>query len=189
MMIAGAQDQIGCRNVGYRARQAAKQDRKTADYSDAQGFSDALKKQEPELDPEDNRTLRQQMADMIAKLNEKVQNGETEQSFQIGAQSFTIKQWERMMEEFDAAQEEIREQQRSRQGERLKEKVQQGVADLTWMDNRYAEEGVTQKDAASLTVEEMLAKILMDMDDSDERQQAAQDDLDEGQQAETGWLG
>lgn len=188
MMTAGIQDKVGCRNVDYRARQAAKQDRKTADCSDAQGFSNALKKQEPEIDPEDNRTLRQKMADMIAKLNEKVQNGETEQSFQIGAQSFTIKQWERMMEEFDAAQEEIREQQRSRQGERLKEKVQQGVADLTWMDNRYAEEGVTQKDAASLTVEEMLAKILMDMDDPDERQQAGQDGLDEGQQAETVWL-
>ncbi|MDE5817891.1 MAG: hypothetical protein K2I07_01015 [Lachnospiraceae bacterium] len=131
---------------------------------------------EPDLETEpDTRTLRQKMQDIIAKLNEKVQRGETAPSFQIGAQSFTIEQWDRLIERIDAAQEEMREQQRAKRGERLKEEAQKGIAEADWMDNRYAEDGVIQKDDDVLTVEEQLERILMDMDDPDAEAKAAED--------------
>lgn len=168
-VIDKMQDRVRYQGAAYGAGRAGGRDR-TGENSLRAGrdFSDAFKGaqgQEPEIKEEDTRTLRQKMADMIAKLNEKVKNGETEQSFQIGAQSFTIREWDQMIERIDAAQEAFREQQRSRRGERLKEKAQKGVAELEWMDNRYAVEGVTGEDAASLTVEEMLDKLLMDTDD------------------------
>lgn len=123
---------------------------------------------EPDLETgPDTRTLRQKMQDIIAKLNEKVQRGEIAPSFQIGAQSFTIEEWDRLIERIDAVQEEMREQQRAKQGERLKEEAQKGIAEADWMDNRYAEDGVIQKDDDVLTVEEQLERILMDMDDPD----------------------
>ncbi len=168
-VIDRMQDRIRYQGAAYGAGRAGGRDRTGEDSLRAgQDFSDAFKGaqgQEPEIEEEDTRTLRQKMADMIAKLNEKVKNGETEQSFRIGAQSFTIREWDQMIERIDAAQEAFREQQRSRRGERLKEKAQKGVAELEWMDNRYAMEGVTGEDAASLTVEEMLDKLLMDTDD------------------------
>lgn len=121
----------------------------------------------------DTRSLREKMQDLIAKLNEKVRKGETSPSFQIGAQSFTIEEWDRLIERIDAAQEEAREQQRARRGERLKEEAQEGVAKADFMDNRYAEKGVIRKDDDTLTIEEQLERILLDMDDPDERAQAA----------------
>ncbi|MBD5483436.1 MAG: hypothetical protein HDR15_13100 [Lachnospiraceae bacterium] len=130
--------------------------------------------QDLEIEP-DTRTLRQKMQDIIAKLNEKVRSGETAPSFQIGAQSFTIEEWDRMIERLDAVQEEMREQQRAKRGERLKEEAQKGIADAEWMDNRYAEDGVIQKDDDVLTVEEQLERILMDMDDPDAEAKAAED--------------
>lgn len=145
----------------------------SASLTQAQGAgkkrADAMGGQaEPDLEIEpDTRTLRQKMQDIIAKLNEKVQRGETAPSFQIGAQSFTIEEWDRMIERIDAVQEEMREQQRAKRGERLKEEAQKGIADAEWMDNRYAEDGVIQKDDDILTVEEQLERILMDMDDPD----------------------
>lgn len=130
---------------------------------------------EPDLRTEpDTRTLRQKMQDIIAKLNEKVQRGETAPSFQIGAQSFTIEEWDRLIERIDAVQEEMREQQRAKRGERLKDEAQKGIADAEWMDNRYAEDGVIQKDDDVLTVEEQLERILMDMDDPDAEAKAAE---------------
>lgn len=42
------------------------------------------------------------------EILEKVKKGETEQSFQIGAASFTLKEWERFLEKFDKSEEEIK---------------------------------------------------------------------------------
>jgi len=53
-----------------------------------------------------------------AKINEmydKVMNNETEESFQIGANSFTVKEWNKLIEEFDDIQEKMRELMREEQ--------------------------------------------------------------------------
>ena len=163
-------------------------DSRTGTAGDA-GFSDTLAQaaggkradamgnpqtQTPEMEV-DTRSLREKMQDIIAKLNEKVRKGETSPSFQIGAQSFTIEEWDRLIERIDAVQEEVREQQRAKQGERLKEEAQKGIADADIMDNRFAEDGVMRKDDNVLTVQEQLERILLDMDDPDERAEAEKD--------------
>lgn len=46
------------------------------------------------------------------KMNEimkKIQNGDTEPTYQIGAQSFTEKEWDELLDQFDDAEEEIQE--------------------------------------------------------------------------------
>lgn len=48
------------------------------------------------------------------EILEKLENGETEVSYQIGGQSFTEREWDKLLEKFDAEQETIREQMRQR---------------------------------------------------------------------------
>lgn len=43
------------------------------------------------------------------EIFEKVKNGDTEQSFQIGAKSFTIKEWNKFLERFDDTEEGFKE--------------------------------------------------------------------------------
>lgn len=61
------------------------------------------------------------ITDRMEEIYAKVKNNDTETSFQIGGQSFTIKEWDRILEQFDAVQEEIREQMREEQAKRQKE--------------------------------------------------------------------
>lgn len=53
--------------------------------------------------------MMQEIRKKIEELYDKVKKGETEQSFQIGASSFTLKEWERFIERFDKVQEELEE--------------------------------------------------------------------------------
>ena len=52
-------------------------------------------------------------AEEIAKWKEniynKIKNGETEESFQIGGQSFSIKEWDKLLDSFDKAEEALQE--------------------------------------------------------------------------------
>lgn len=52
--------------------------------------------------------LLQKIRDKIDEIYEKVKNGETEVSYQIGAQSFTEKEWDRLLKSFDSVEEELR---------------------------------------------------------------------------------
>lgn len=59
----------------------------------------------------------------INEIYEKVQNGETEPSFQIGARSFTEKEWDEFLEKFDAVEEAIRELMREEHAKRAAEQL------------------------------------------------------------------
>jgi hypothetical protein len=52
---------------------------------------------------------RQFIQDYIDKLYVKIQNGDTEPTFQIGNQSFTINEWNEFLENFDSAEDAIKE--------------------------------------------------------------------------------
>lgn len=75
----------------------------------------------------DNDYTKEEMLQIISErmeeIYEKVKNNDTETSFQIGSQSFTMKEWDRILEQFDAIQEEIREQMREEQAKRQEEKT------------------------------------------------------------------
>lgn len=44
------------------------------------------------------------------ELYTKLKNGETETSYQIGAKSYTVKEWNKLMSDFDKAENKIKEQ-------------------------------------------------------------------------------
>lgn len=57
----------------------------------------------------------------IEELYVKFQNGESEPSYQIGAASFTEKEWDNLLEKFDKLEDEIRTQMREEYEKRAKE--------------------------------------------------------------------
>ena len=67
-----------------------------------------------------NEILRQKISEIFIKI----QNGDTESTYQIGAQSFTEKEWEEFLEKFDsieeAIQELIKEEQAKKEAEETK---------------------------------------------------------------------
>lgn len=59
------------------------------------------------------------------EILQKVKNGETEPSFQLGAQAFTVKQWNKLMKRIDEAIDDIQEtaeQKKEQQEEQVKKK-------------------------------------------------------------------
>lgn len=62
--------------------------------------------------------LRDFLRQQIDQMYEELKAGRTEPSFQIGAASYTITEWEEMLENFDEVQEEIREEIREEIAER-----------------------------------------------------------------------
>lgn len=70
----------------------------------------------------------------IEELSEKIKNGDTETSYQIGAQSFTQTEWNKLIEEFDEAEENVRklmrEEQERKEEEELQEKAQEKKIEL-----------------------------------------------------------
>lgn len=65
--------------------------------------------------------FRSVLQNMKSEIMEKVKNGETEPSYQIGAQSFTQKEWSKLMEKLDKNNEAVREEQEERKEEQKTE--------------------------------------------------------------------
>lgn len=62
----------------------------------------------------------------IAEMQEKIDSGEdVNESFQIGAKSFTEEEWDKLLEEFDAVQEVIRELMKERQEQMEKQQLKE----------------------------------------------------------------
>lgn len=101
MAIAG----VG-RNLPYQ--QKACQDNKSTDSSRFLGeLTGAVKRAGVK---EEDKTASSEIRSKIQELQEKILKGETQQSFQIGASSFTIKEWERFLNRFDDTEEDVMEQ-------------------------------------------------------------------------------
>lgn len=77
--------------------------------------------QEPSGDNDFMEALKKRKEEIL----EKVKKGETEPSFQLGAQTFTVKQWNKLVERIDEAIDDIQEtaqQKKEQQEEQVKEK-------------------------------------------------------------------
>lgn len=79
------------------------------DLKDEKVFRSGFAKYQQENPEAEEMDYRQFIRDYIYQVYEKLQSGDTEPSYRIGAQSFTIKEWEKLLEEFDAAEEAIKE--------------------------------------------------------------------------------
>jgi len=60
--------------------------------------------------------------DRMDFLAEKIRNGDTEISYQIGASSFTEREWNKIIEKYDDIQEELKEMMREEE-EKREEKI------------------------------------------------------------------
>ena len=73
-------------------------------------------------EPETGEVL--EVVDMIRKhideLMEKIEDGDTEPRFQLGARSYTIREWEDFLKKFDSVQDAIRQMTRAQIEERIK---------------------------------------------------------------------
>ena len=61
-----------------------------------------------EIDAEETMDYAKVLEEKINEIFVKVQNGDTEPTYQIGSQSFTEKEWDALLEKFDSVQEAIR---------------------------------------------------------------------------------
>ncbi|MCM1268008.1 MAG: hypothetical protein NC302_08895 [Bacteroidales bacterium] len=85
----------------------------------------------------EDMTYREQILAHMEEMAKKVKDGTVEPTFQTGAQSFTIKEWEKLLADFDDAEEALQEQikaliaEAEAQAEReaLRRKIESGTAD------------------------------------------------------------
>lgn len=72
---------------------------------------------------------RQELMNCISQkkkeIEKKIENGETEPSFSIGAQSFTVKEWDRLIAKIDKNIDAIREEQEQRKEKLEKEALEE----------------------------------------------------------------
>ena len=57
---------------------------------------------------QDSGELREKFVEHMQEMFEKLKRGETQPVYQIGAQAFTLEEWDKFLENFDEAQEAIR---------------------------------------------------------------------------------
>lgn len=57
-----------------------------------------------------DKTYREQILEKMAEMAKKIKDGTVEPTFQIGAMSYTMKEWDKLLEKFDAAEEALQEE-------------------------------------------------------------------------------
>lgn len=59
---------------------------------------------------EETKSYREQILEKMEEMAQNIRKGTIQPKFQIGAQAYTIKEWEKLLEKFDAAEEALREE-------------------------------------------------------------------------------
>ena len=85
----------------------------------------------------ENMTYREQILAHMEEMAKKVKEGKVEPTFQTGAQTFTIKEWEKLLADFDDAEEALQEQikqliaevEEQAQKEAMRRAVESGTTD------------------------------------------------------------
>ena len=75
--------------------------------------------------PKETQDFVRMIVDKINDLYEKIKNGEAVPSFQIGARSFTIEEWDKFLKQFDSLEDAIRELMAEEQRKRAEEEERQ----------------------------------------------------------------
>ncbi|MBD5502592.1 MAG: hypothetical protein HDR09_02235 [Lachnospiraceae bacterium] len=80
---------------------------KTVDESVKAGEDAKDKKQD---DATESKSYREQILEKMEEMAQNIKKGTIQPKFKIGAQEYTIKEWEKLLEKFDAAEEALREE-------------------------------------------------------------------------------
>ena len=81
------------------------------------------------------------ISDRKNEIYEKVKNGDTEETFQIGGSSFTQKEWDKLLSEVDDIMEEVRKAMREEHQKRVEEDTEE--------ENVKRAEGIVEADIVS----------------------------------------
>ena len=76
------------------------------------------------IDTEETVDYAKILEEKINEIFAKIQNGDTEASYQIGSQSFTEKEWEEFLDKFDSVEEAIQELMKEEQARKEAEEAQ-----------------------------------------------------------------
>ncbi len=106
-------------------------------------IKDAGEKNEEEKKAED-MTCRERILAHMQEMVKKVREGKVEPTFQTGGQTFTIKEWDKLLADFDDAQEVLQEQVKELIAEVEKQAAKEAL--------RRAAEGKPDSDGVSATV-------------------------------------
>ena len=90
-----------------------------------------LKKWSDTSSDDENTDYQKILSERKNEIYEKVKNGDTEESFQIGGSSFTEKEWDKLLSEVDDITEEMREAMREEHEKRFAEAVEEKSVNRT----------------------------------------------------------
>ena len=90
-----------------------------------------LKKWSDTSSDDENTDYQKILSERKNEIYEKVKNGDTEESFQIGGSSFTEKEWDKLLAEVDDITEEMREAMRDEHEKRFAEAVRETTSNST----------------------------------------------------------
>lgn len=79
---------------------------------------------------DDTEQLHKTFEQHIKEMHQKLKNGETQPLYQIGAQAFTVEEWDKFLANFDTAQEAIRAALEAQNGEPSTEPKKTGVTTM-----------------------------------------------------------
>lgn len=107
--------EVGNVRTGYGNREYAytkKEKKQEKDFQEVLTGRQNMAAGKPE--DEENKDYRAFLKQKTEEILAKLQNGDTEIAYQIGARFFTEKEWDAMLAEFDSVQDELRELMRER---------------------------------------------------------------------------
>lgn len=153
--------QMGYQNTSAKSGRMAKNDTSVVGAADAE-------KDKTEAKDGEEKTYRELILEHMEEMAKKVKDGTVEPTFQTGAQSFTIKEWEKLLEEFDDAEEALQEQikqliaevEQQAAKEALRRQMEGGTADPGEVTYVSVPETVT--DTEAVTEPEEVAALLTD---------------------------
>lgn len=105
-----------------------------------------IQKMQHEIDDMENGEEAQQVIrEKMQEIYKKVTKGETEEKFQIGGQSYSKKEWEKLLEEFDDAQDEVKEEQEERLEKLLEEEKKKKLLEKQQADDEEEEDELDKR--------------------------------------------
>ncbi|HEX3075680.1 MAG TPA: hypothetical protein VHQ24_02290, partial [Lachnospiraceae bacterium] len=91
------------------------------DAATAKNQAKTTAQEERDDDSFDTSDLIQMIRNKMRNMREKLKNGEVEEKFQIGGASYTIKEWNAMLDKYDSAQEAMKKAIKEEIERRIKE--------------------------------------------------------------------
>lgn len=83
---------------------------------------------------EEPKSYREQILEKMEEMAENIRKGTIQPKFQIGAQAFTVKEWEKLLEKFDAAEEALQEAVQAHIAEAEKQAEKEAVRNAAGTD-------------------------------------------------------